>query len=342
MLHIHQSSSPNCRPATTRTASSSLGRDVADKLAHATNSGQVASADQSAFARAVKEKLAGKDRTSRPTFEPDTDEHNGMDIDPGIPDAGADLPVRDDMEIDLDAQVGAGRTGADKPEDNPLGWGSSDEARARRMGRSARTAEDLVFDEEEEEEEEMERVDAIRVGGPERDLDEESGLGNANDRGGEGAGGGGGGSDEHGSDDEDDGDGGGGGGGDGGGGGGGDDDDNEPMPRPPPPPGNRRIQPFGGRAGETLNGGAAARDGFEKYESKLPDVQNPNNIYHPFDSKMDWEIAAWASTYGIGSNALTALLSIEGVSARFTHYITFIVLIVVSLAHRRSRYAVSQ
>lgn len=51
------------------------------------------------------------------------DRHNEMEIDSGTPDAGASLPVRDDMDIDLDAQVGDGRAGADQPEDNPLGWG---------------------------------------------------------------------------------------------------------------------------------------------------------------------------------------------------------------------------
>ena len=38
------------------------------------------------------------------------------------------------------------------------------------------------------------------------------------------------------------------------------------------------------------------------------------NRYEPFSSKLDWEIARWAKTRGPGSNALTELLSIEGVS----------------------------
>ena len=38
------------------------------------------------------------------------------------------------------------------------------------------------------------------------------------------------------------------------------------------------------------------------------------NQYEPFSSKLDWEIACWAKTRGPGSNALTELLSIDGVS----------------------------
>jgi hypothetical protein len=41
-------------------------------------------------------------------------------------------------------------------------------------------------------------------------------------------------------------------------------------------------------------------------------ADNPNP-YGPFSSKLDWEIAHWAKMRGPGSNALTELLSIEGV-----------------------------
>jgi hypothetical protein len=37
------------------------------------------------------------------------------------------------------------------------------------------------------------------------------------------------------------------------------------------------------------------------------------NIYAPFSSKLDWEVACWAKMQGLGSNAVTELLSIEGV-----------------------------
>lgn len=40
-----------------------------------------------------------------------------------------------------------------------------------------------------------------------------------------------------------------------------------------------------------------------------------DNIYAPFNSKMDWEIARWAKLRGPGSTAFTELLGIEGVRA---------------------------
>ncbi len=38
------------------------------------------------------------------------------------------------------------------------------------------------------------------------------------------------------------------------------------------------------------------------------------NLYKPFTSEMDWEIAEWTKTYGIPSRALNALLAKRGVS----------------------------
>jgi hypothetical protein len=39
-----------------------------------------------------------------------------------------------------------------------------------------------------------------------------------------------------------------------------------------------------------------------------------NNIYAPFNSKVDWEVARWAKLRGYGSTAFTDLLKIDGVS----------------------------
>jgi hypothetical protein len=44
------------------------------------------------------------------------------------------------------------------------------------------------------------------------------------------------------------------------------------------------------------------------------DRQSTENLYRPFTSKMDWEIAEWTKTYGIPSRALNALLAKDGVS----------------------------
>ncbi|KZV59788.1 hypothetical protein PENSPDRAFT_672115, partial [Peniophora sp. CONT] len=70
---------------------------------------------------------------------------------------------------------------------------------------------------------------------------------------------------------------------------------------------------FGDRAGEALDDGDDDPiDGFTAYEARLPQNPNADNLYHPFRNKLNWDVAAWAKTQGIGANALTALLKIEG------------------------------
>ncbi|KAJ7769505.1 hypothetical protein B0H16DRAFT_1661035 [Mycena metata] len=51
----------------------------------------------------------------------------------------------------------------------------------------------------------------------------------------------------------------------------------------------------------------------QQYGQKRGTVQG--NIYSPFTSKMDWEIARWSKLRGSGSTAFTDLLKIEGVAA---------------------------
>jgi len=43
------------------------------------------------------------------------------------------------------------------------------------------------------------------------------------------------------------------------------------------------------------------------------DVHDPDNVWAPFQSKMDWSVAKWAKLRGPSSTAVTELLSIEGV-----------------------------
>ncbi|VDC05619.1 unnamed protein product [Peniophora sp. CBMAI 1063] len=93
-----------------------------------------------------------------------------------------------------------------------------------------------------------------------------------------------------------------------------DEDDFPPPPEDedtPEPPG-RRVVPFGRRAGEPINGDEPPGDPYSQYEAGLPNAGDPSNAYHPFESKLNWDIAAWAKTHSIGSNAFTDLLKIEG------------------------------
>ena len=49
-----------------------------------------------------------------------------------------------------------------------------------------------------------------------------------------------------------------------------------------------------------------------EYGAQLPDVER-ENLYFPFASQMDWEVARWAKLHGLSSTAFSDLLAIEGV-----------------------------
>ncbi|KAJ6475468.1 hypothetical protein C8R45DRAFT_1102753 [Mycena sanguinolenta] len=65
------------------------------------------------------------------------------------------------------------------------------------------------------------------------------------------------------------------------------------------------------RAGEPISPDRSAST--EEQYSKI--LGATGNIYSPFTSKMDWEVARWAKLRGSGSTAFTDLLKIEGVAA---------------------------
>ena len=48
--------------------------------------------------------------------------------------------------------------------------------------------------------------------------------------------------------------------------------------------------------------------------------EGQDNIYAPFSSRIDWEIAQWAKMRGPGSTAVSELLSIDGVCIWFNHH----------------------
>ncbi|KAG1759185.1 hypothetical protein EDD22DRAFT_981132 [Suillus occidentalis] len=63
------------------------------------------------------------------------------------------------------------------------------------------------------------------------------------------------------------------------------------------------------RAGQQITRGCAAN---AEYEVHLANEEE--NVYHPFASKMEWEVARWAKLRGLSSTALSDLLAIEGIS----------------------------
>jgi hypothetical protein len=59
-------------------------------------------------------------------------------------------------------------------------------------------------------------------------------------------------------------------------------------------------------AGATI---ATTSSDFTSYQESVGD----RNIYAPFASKIDWEIARWTKLHGPSSSAMTELLGFEGV-----------------------------
>ncbi|KAJ3805883.1 hypothetical protein F5876DRAFT_81287 [Lentinula aff. lateritia] len=75
------------------------------------------------------------------------------------------------------------------------------------------------------------------------------------------------------------------------------------------------VQTFGALAGAPLMNMKLPThelsSAYEHYQSKIPDGEA--NIWAPFISQMDWEVAQWAKMRGSGSTAFSDLLAIEGV-----------------------------
>ncbi|THV01199.1 hypothetical protein K435DRAFT_655869 [Dendrothele bispora CBS 962.96] len=73
------------------------------------------------------------------------------------------------------------------------------------------------------------------------------------------------------------------------------------------------VTKFGGCAGEVLPGSTAEPhcSGFQRHQSKLSGSED--NLWAPFTSRVDWEVARCAKMQGTGSTAFTDLLSIDGV-----------------------------
>ncbi|EIN13308.1 hypothetical protein PUNSTDRAFT_22447, partial [Punctularia strigosozonata HHB-11173 SS5] len=70
---------------------------------------------------------------------------------------------------------------------------------------------------------------------------------------------------------------------------------------------------FGGHAGEILSSGGPS--GYSDYQQELSHIPDSSeNIWAPFRSQIDWEIAKWAKLRGPSSTAFSELLAIAGVS----------------------------
>jgi len=65
-----------------------------------------------------------------------------------------------------------------------------------------------------------------------------------------------------------------------------------------------------GRPGQVIH--VEDLDAYE-HDARNLDAHDPDNVWTPFRSKMDWSVAKWAKLRGPSSTAVTELLSIEGV-----------------------------
>ncbi len=65
------------------------------------------------------------------------------------------------------------------------------------------------------------------------------------------------------------------------------------------------------------NAGKPVKDDRERTAYQQYAAANAQNPYHPFASKLDWQVARWAKMRGPGSTAVTELLEIDEVSHDF-------------------------
>ena len=71
------------------------------------------------------------------------------------------------------------------------------------------------------------------------------------------------------------------------------------------------FKKFGGQAGKPIH--ANINGGYSNYAEQL-ETGSRENIWAPFTSKMEWEVAQWAKLRGLGSTSFSEFLAIEGVS----------------------------
>lgn len=97
------------------------------------------------------------------------------------------------------------------------------------------------------------------------------------------------------------------------------------------------VQKFGALAGTPLMSTKLPThhrsSAYEHYQSKIPDGEA--NIWAPFISQMDWEVAQWAKMRGSGSTAFSDLLAIEGVCNETSVHLLYTDFLVIG--HRSSR-----
>lgn len=67
-------------------------------------------------------------------------------------------------------------------------------------------------------------------------------------------------------------------------------------------------------------GAIYSREAANLNDEYMTKIGNPENIFAPFSSQMEWEIARWAKLRGPSSTAFTELMKIDGVSVKFEQF----------------------
>jgi hypothetical protein len=87
-----------------------------------------------------------------------------------------------------------------------------------------------------------------------------------------------------------------------------------------------KIEYFQGRAGEALPETATTE--FEAYDLELGTGSiSSKNPYHPFQTRIDWEVTKWAKLRGPSSTAFTELLAIDGVCVMVKHLYSMFIMV---------------
>lgn len=71
------------------------------------------------------------------------------------------------------------------------------------------------------------------------------------------------------------------------------------------------VQRFGGLAGQPTTNPNVRISSYHSYGARI--TGSAENLFAPFKSRMEWDLAQWAKRRGSGSTAFTELLEIEGV-----------------------------
>lgn len=86
-----------------------------------------------------------------------------------------------------------------------------------------------------------------------------------------------------------------------------------PQPQPPPPP-RAHIPNINDTFDSFKKAGRILREEEGTFKRWAREHGDPNNPYHPFKSKLEWDIARWAKLEGPGASSFDRLMAFDSVS----------------------------